>query len=71
MQKPQPTPGPDQSAGETPAVRWLAGMAMQGLVFRHGVPDDEEARKEFALWSYRMAQSMLAVETELHAVEKE
>lgn len=61
---------PEQSVCDIPAVRWLAGMAMQGLVSRHGVPDSEGAREEFALWSYRMAQSMLAVESQLHAIDK-
>ena len=60
---------PDPPSGQFPAVRWFAGMAMQGLVWRHGVPDSESAREEFALWSYRMAQSMLAAESQLHAID--
>jgi len=56
---------------EIPSVRWLAGLAMQGLVFRHGIPDAEQTREEFALWSYRMAQAMLTVESQLHAIEEE
>jgi len=69
MPKTDATELPNQPLGEIPPVRWLAGLAMQGLVLRHGVPDSEEAREEFALWSYRMAQSMLAVESQLHAIE--
>lgn len=51
------------------AARHLAGLAMQALISRQGIPDAESAREEYALWSYRMAQSMLATEKRLHIAE--
>ena len=51
------------------ASRQFAGLAMQALISRDGIPESDSAREEFALWSYRMAQAMLAMEKRLHIVE--
>ena len=52
------------------ATRHLAGLAMQALISRQGIPEAESAREEYALWSYRMAQAMLATEKRLHIAEQ-
>ena len=51
------------------ATRRLAGQAMQALITKKGIPESDSAREEYALWSYRMAQAMLATEKRLHLVE--
>jgi hypothetical protein len=51
------------------AIRQFAGQAMQALVSHNGIPESESPREEYALWSYRMAQAMLAMEKRLHIVE--
>ena len=57
-------------ATDLPATRELAGLAMQALISRQGIPETESAREEYALWSYRMAQAMLAVEKRLHIADR-
>jgi hypothetical protein len=48
-------------------LRWLAGLAMQSIIEKQAsVPDSESEREEIALWSYRMAQAMVATEKMLH-----
>jgi hypothetical protein len=51
------------------AIRHFAGLAMQALITHDGLSESEAAREEYALWSYRMAQAMLAMEKRLHIVE--
>ena len=50
---------------ELESTRMLAGMAMQALIARQGIPEHESSREEYALWAYRMAQAMLATEKRL------
>lgn len=50
-------------------IHWFAGLAMQAIIARQGAPDSRAAREEIALWSYRMAQAMIAIDQELHASE--
>ncbi len=50
-------------------IHWFAGLAMQAIIARQGVPDSRAAREEIALWAYRMAQAMVAIDQELHASE--
>ncbi|MDP6557642.1 MAG: hypothetical protein QGF59_06105 [Pirellulaceae bacterium] len=50
-------------------IRQFAGLAMQALISHDGLPESDSAREEYALWSYRMAQAMLAMENRLHIVE--
>ncbi len=53
-------------------VQWLAGLAMQALIGRmEGLPDTNSEREEIALWSYRMAQAMKAMESRIHIKEAE
>ena len=51
--------------GELSVVRNYAGLAMQALIAHDGLVESESAREEYALWSYRMAQAMLATEKRL------
>ena len=64
-----PVPKDAQSTGATD-VKWFAGLAMQAIIAQHGVPESGPVREEIALWSYRMAQSMVAAEQSLHASDK-
>ncbi len=48
-------------------IKWFAGLAMQAIIMKQGVPESESAREEIALWSYRMAQAMTAADKRLHA----
>lgn len=50
-------------------VKWYAGLAMQAIIARQGVPDSNAAREEIALWAFRMAQAMVATDHRLHASE--
>ena len=61
-----PVPKEAQSTGASD-VKWFAGLAMQAIIANHGkVPDTTTEREEIALWSYRMAQAMVAAEKRLH-----
>ena len=62
--KPEPT-----SANDLAATRHFAGLAMQALIAHKGLSETEAAREEYALWSYRMAQAMIAMEKRLHIVD--
>ncbi|MDP6446788.1 MAG: hypothetical protein QGG36_29325 [Pirellulaceae bacterium] len=46
-------------------IRQFAGLSMQALIAHDGMAESESAREEYALWSYRMAQAMLATEKRL------
>jgi hypothetical protein len=47
-------------------LKWFAGMAMQGMIAKQGIPDSPSAREEIALWAYRMAESMNRTRDRLH-----
>ena len=47
-------------------LRWFAGMAMQAIIGKIGVPTSESLREEIALWSYRMAEDMVKTDERLH-----
>lgn len=47
-------------------VKWFAGLAMQAILSRQGVPESEGAREEIALWSFRMGQAMAAADRRLN-----
>lgn len=61
-----PVPYGAEAKGATD-VKWFAGLAMQAILYRHGVPETESAREEIALWSFRMAQAMVEADHNLHA----
>jgi len=61
-----PVPADAQSAGATD-VKWFAGLAMQAMIVKQGIPDSESAREEIALWAFRMGQAMTATDQRLHA----
>ncbi len=61
-----PVPRDAESKGVS-EVKWFAGLAMQAIVMKQGVPESESARDEIALWSYRMAQAMVVADRRLHA----
>jgi len=61
-----PVPKEAQSNGATD-VKWFAGLAMQALIMKQGVPESESARDEIALWAFRMGQTMVATDHSLHA----
>ena len=63
-----PVPSGAESKGATD-VKWFAGLAMQVIIDKQGIPETETARDEFALWAYRMAQAMVRAEQFLHADE--
>jgi hypothetical protein len=56
------------SAGDTD-VPWFAGMAMQAIIARQGVPRSDAERREVALWSFRMAQAMASTAMRLGAAD--
>lgn len=57
-----------KNADDLIAIRHFAGLAMQAMIAHDGVAESESAREEYALWSYRMAQAMLATEKRLNIV---
>ena len=61
-----PVPYGAEAKGATD-VKWFAGLAMQAIIDKHGVPETKSSRDEFALWAYRMAQAMVRAEQTLHA----
>lgn len=61
-----PVPKDAEARGATD-VKWFAGLAMQSMLAKHGIPESESARDEIALWSFRMAQAMVAADHSLHA----
>lgn len=65
---PVPKDAQSPGAGDT---KWFAGLAMQAIIQKqNSVPDTEIEREEIALWSWRMAQAMVATEKRIH-VEQE
>jgi hypothetical protein len=58
------------SAEDLALIRHYAGLAMQALISHDGLTESDSAREEYALWSYRMAQAMLATEMRLHIEER-
>lgn len=56
------------STDDLAAIRHFAGLAMQALITHDGLTESESAREEYALWSYRMAQAMVAAEKRLNIV---
>lgn len=61
---------PVTSAEDLALIRHYAGLAMQALISHDGLTESDSAREEYALWSYRMAQAMLATEMRLHIEER-
>lgn len=61
---PVPKDAVDEGASD---VKWFAGLAMQAIIHHQGMPDTESEREEIALWSFRMAQAMVAMDQQLHA----
>ena len=61
-----PVPHGAQSAGATD-IKWFAGLAMQAIITKQGIPESESNREEIALWAFRMGQAMAAVDYQLHA----
>ncbi len=61
-----PVPKEALSNGATD-VKWFAGMAMQAMIMKHGIPETDSARDEIALWAFRMGQAMCAADHNLHA----
>ena len=61
-----PVPHEATSRGATD-VKWFAGLAMQAMVAKQGIPESESAREEIALWAFRMGQAMAAEDQRLHA----
>jgi hypothetical protein len=64
-----PVPKDAHSHGATD-VKWFAGMAMQAIIGKQGVPRNDAEREEVALWAFRMAQAMVATDKRLHASEE-
>ncbi len=61
-----PVPREAQATGATD-VKWFAGLAMQAMISKIGIPDSESAREEIALGAFRMGQAMAAADHRLHA----
>jgi hypothetical protein len=61
-----PVPKDAKSDGASD-VKWFAGLAMQAIIVKQpSLPDTEIEREEIALWSYRMAQAMVATEARIN-----
>jgi hypothetical protein len=61
-----PVPHGAESRGATD-VKWFAGLAMQAMIAKQGIPESESARDEIALWAFRMGQAMVAADHRLRA----
>jgi hypothetical protein len=61
-----PVPHGAESKGASD-VKWFAGLAMQAIIAKQGIPESESARDEIALWAFRMGQTMAATDHRLHA----
>ncbi len=61
-----PVPREAESKGATD-IKWFAGLAMQAMIAKQGIPESESARDEIALWAFRMGQAMAAADHRLHA----
>jgi len=62
-----PVPKDAQSPGASD-TKWFAGLAMQAIIAKlDSVPDTQSEREEIALWSWRMAQAMIASEKQIQA----
>jgi hypothetical protein len=61
-----PVPRDAEARGATD-VKWFAGLAMQAIIAKQGVPESEAARDEIALWAFRMGQAMVGADRRLHA----
>lgn len=61
-----PVPQGSESKGATD-VKWFAGLAMQAMIAKEGIPKSETTREEIALWAFRMGQAMVAADHRLHA----
>lgn len=61
-----PVPPQAESRGATD-VKWFAGLAMQAMITKQGIPETESAREEIALWAFRMGQAMATTDQRLHA----
>jgi hypothetical protein len=55
----------DLEALNASEVKWFAGMAMQAMLAKQGIPESQSAREEIALWAFRMAQAMVATGNQL------
>lgn len=65
-----PVPKDAQSPGAS-SIQWFAGLAMQAIIAKQAtVPDTVEEREEIALWAYRMGQTMVETEKQLHINRK-
>jgi hypothetical protein len=52
-------------SGSVSEVKWFAGIAMQAMIAKQGIPESQSAREEIALWAFRMAQAMVAIGKQL------
>jgi hypothetical protein len=48
-------------------LRWYSGLALQATIARHGIPETQSAREEFALWAFRMGEEMVRT---VHQLER-
>jgi hypothetical protein len=55
----------DMDLGAVSEVKWFAGIAMQAMIAKQGIPESQSAREEIALWAFRMGQAMVAVSNQL------
>ncbi len=63
-----PVPHDAESRGATD-VKWFAGLAMQAMIVKQGIPESESSRDEIALWAFRMGQAMANADHRLRASE--
>ena len=59
----------DADVDPASAVKWFAGLAMQSMITKQGIPESQSAREEIALWAFRMGQAMAAVSKQLLAAD--
>ena len=61
----QPNP-PSADSVDVSQIQWLAGLAMQATIEQlDALPDTDSEREEIALWSYRMAEAMIKMESRI------
>ncbi|MCA9258679.1 MAG: hypothetical protein KDA61_05750 [Planctomycetales bacterium] len=65
-----PVPADAVSTGASD-LKWFAGLAMQAILAKQqSIPNSPAEREEIALWSFRLAEAMVAAEKMLGCGEE-
>jgi hypothetical protein len=60
-----------ETHGTSSDSAWYAGLAMQAMIAKQGIPDSPTEREEIALWAHRMAEAMVTTAGRLHPNKQE